>query len=129
MLLVLVVSGVCIVLSNLTDNIIFFYPPSDLSTISTSGDNKIRVGGMVEDSSVRYTDSGIEFYLTDYKKNVKVLFSGMLPALFREGQGIVAEGVFDAKKNIFLASQLLAKHDENYMPPEIRKSIKSLQQN
>ena len=100
-----------LILMALEDNIVYFYTPNDL--IEKFGNtqiiqNKIRIGGLVLESSI--------------KKEVKVVFDGPLPDLFREGQGIVAEGIF--KSNNFIASEVLAKHDENYMPPEVADALK-----
>ena len=84
--------------------------------------NKIRIGGLVLESSIKKEGEKTIFMITDRKKEVKVLFDGPLPDLFREGQGIVAEGMF--QNNNFIASEVLAKHDENYMPPEVADALK-----
>ena len=84
--------------------------------------NKIRIGGLVLESSIKKEGEKTIFMITDRKKEVKVLFDGPLPDLFREGQGIVAEGMF--QNNNFIASEVLAKHDENYMPPEVAAALK-----
>ena len=109
----------------LEDNIVYFYTPNDL--IEKFGDtkniqNKIRIGGLVLESSIKKEGEKTIFMITDRKKEVKVVFKGSLPDLFREGQGIVAEGVF--QNNNFIASEVLAKHDENYMPPEVADALK-----
>ena len=114
-----------LILMALEDNIVYFYTPNDL--IEKFGDtqniqNKIRIGGLVLESSIKKEGEKTIFMITDRKKEVKVLFEGPLPDLFREGQGIVAEGMF--QNNNFIASEVLAKHDENYMPPEVAEALK-----
>ena len=114
-----------LILMALEDNIVYFYTPNDL--IEKFGDtqniqNKIRIGGLVLESSIKKEGEKTIFMITDRKKEVKVLFDGPLPDLFREGQGIVAEGMF--QNNNFIASEVLAKHDENYMPPEVADALK-----
>ena len=114
-----------LILMALEDNIVYFYTPNDL--IEKFGDtqniqNKIRIGGLVLESSIKKEGEKTIFMITDRKKEVKVVFEGPLPDLFREGQGIVAEGMF--QNNNFIASEVLAKHDENYMPPEVADALK-----
>ncbi len=92
----------------------FFYAPSELSQLSIN--KKIRIGGMVKKGSIIYHDGNkVEFIITDFKQEIKTLYQGILPDLFREGQGVVANGRI--KDNVFVADEILAKHDENYMPP------------
>ena len=120
-LFIIVSTGVYFILSNLEDNIVFFYPPSDIEKI-TNAKTKIRVGGLVKENSVIVLSANkIRFTITDYKNTLTIEYTGILPALFREKQGIVAEGTFI--NGIFEAKKLLAKHDENYMPPEIVKTL------
>ena len=114
-----------LILMALEDNIVYFYTPNDL--IEKFGDTqniqyKIRIGGLVLESSIKKEGEKTIFMITDRKKEVKVVFDGPLPDLFREGQGIVAEGMF--QNNNFIASEVLAKHDENYMPPEVADALK-----
>ena len=114
-----------LILMALEDNIVYFYTPNDL--IEKFGDtkniqNKIRIGGLVLENSIKKEGEKTIFMITDRKKEVKVVFKGPLPDLFREGQGIVAEGMF--QNNSFIASEVLAKHDENYMPPEVADALK-----
>ena len=114
--------GVYFILSNLNDNIVFFYPPSEISKIENNR-GTVRVGGIVKNGSItRKTDNKIHFIITDYSEELEIIYQGILPALFREGQGIVAEGNFKLPKS-FLAIKLLAKHDENYMPPQIKRHL------
>ncbi len=113
--------GVYFILSNLEDNIVFFYPPSDIEKI-INAKTKIRVGGLVKENSITIlAPNHIRFTVTDYHNDLVVEYIGLLPALFREKQGIVAEGIFS--DGVFLAKKLLAKHDENYMPPEVKKIL------
>ena len=114
-----------LILMALEDNIVYFYTPNDV--IEKFGNtkniqNKIRIGGLVLESSIKKEGEKTIFMITDRKKEVKVVFKGPLPDLFREGQGIVAEGMF--QNNNFIASEVLAKHDENYMPPEVADALK-----
>ena len=114
-----------LILMALEDNIVYFYTPNDL--IEKFGDtqniqNKIRIGGLVLESSIKKEGEKTIFIITDRKKEVRVVFDGPLPDLFRESQGIVAEGMF--QNNNFIASEVLAKHDENYMPPEVADALK-----
>lgn len=116
--------GVYIILSNLTDNIVFFYPPSEIEKIKDIK-KKARIGGLVKQGSIKHIkDKKLLFTITDFSQEIEIEYSGILPALFREGQGIVAEGVLSSPK-LFIASKLLTKHDEKYMPPEINRKIKN----
>ena len=114
-----------LILMALEDNIVYFYTPNEL--IEKFGDTqnikkKIRIGGLVLENSVKKEGKKTIFMITDRKKEFKILFEGPLPDLFREGQGIIAEGMF--QNNNFVASEVLAKHDENYMPPEVADALK-----
>ena len=114
-----------LILMALEDNIVYFYTPNDLIekfSDTKNIQNKIRIGGLVLESSIKKEGEKTIFMITDRKKEVKVVFKGPLPDLFREGQGIVAEGMF--QNNNFIASEVLAKHDENYMPPEVADALK-----
>ena len=114
-----------LILMALEDNIVYFYTPNDLFEKfgnTQNIQNKIRIGGLVLESSIKKEGEKTIFVITDRKKEVKVAFKGPLPDLFREGQGIVAEGMF--QNNNFIASEVLAKHDENYMPPEVADALK-----
>jgi cytochrome c-type biogenesis protein CcmE len=114
-----------LILMALEDNIVYFYTPNDLIekfSDTKNIQNKIRIGGLVLENSIKKEGKKTIFMITDRKKEVKVEFKGPLPDLFREGQGIVAEGMF--QNNNFIASEVLAKHDENYMPPEVADALK-----
>ncbi|GAW86940.1 cytochrome c-type biogenesis protein CcmE [Bathymodiolus platifrons methanotrophic gill symbiont] len=118
-----------LVMFSLSENINLFYSTSQIANGEAPVGTRIRAGGMVVDGSVkRSTDSlKVQFALTDYEQQVTVEFTGILPDLFREGQGIIAQGKMDAN-GIFQADEVLAKHDENYMPPEIAESMKKKQE-
>ncbi|MBN9412389.1 MAG: cytochrome c maturation protein CcmE [Candidatus Paracaedimonas acanthamoebae] len=111
--------GLSAVLYNLRTHLIFFYTPEDLNKGNSLPSEKIRLGGVVKEKSLKYAPIGIagEFILTDFKKEILVTFSSALPDLFREGQGVVAEGKFK-ENGVFDANRILAKHDENYRPPK-----------
>jgi len=114
-----------LVLIALRDNIIYFFTPNELKIKYGDNENikrKIRVGGLVLENSVVKNNDIVNFTITDKKNEILVVFNGQLPDLFREGQGIVAEGIF--KENKLIATQVLAKHDENYMPPEVADALK-----
>ena len=116
--------AVGLVLWGLSGNIMFFYSPSDLVEKQVKPGQRFRLGGLVEEGSlVRGQSTKITFKVTDNAKTVDVSFEGVLPDLFREGQGVVAEGKLDTR-GVFVADSVLAKHDENYLPPEVASSLK-----
>ena len=108
----------------LEDNIVFFRAPSELAEKPMAAGVALRVGGLVSEGSVQRDGLDVRFQITDLAHQVDVRFTGMLPDLFREGQGVVAEGRFDAS-GIFMADTVLAKHDETYMPPEVADALKA----
>ena len=112
-----------LVLTALNDNIVFFYSPSQLAEKKPAPDRRFRLGGLVEPGSVKNEGAEVRFKVTDLKQSVSVVYRGILPDLFREGQGVIAEGSLGAD-GVFTAREVLAKHDENYMPPEVAKAIK-----
>lgn len=113
-----------LVLFAMRDTIVFFYTPSDLTTQKLAQDQRFRLGGLVAEGSVkRASGTQVSFAVTDTIKTISVTYDGILPDLFREGQGVVTEGRLDTA-GIFRADSVLAKHDENYMPPEVAKSLK-----
>lgn len=119
--------AVALMLNAFQGNVLYFVSPSEVAQGEAPPAGKaFRVGGMVVNGSVKRsaTDLSVRFRLTDYAATVDVRYSGILPDLFREGQGIVAKGALDAD-GVFVASQVLAKHDENYMPPEVAESLKT----
>ena len=113
--------GVFLVLSALQDNIVLFFTPSELTPEKTKA-RQLRIGGLVEEGSVQINGLEARFSITDSAAVVSVLYTGALPDLFREGQGIIAQGRFE--DNIFRAENVLAKHDETYMPREVAESLK-----
>ena len=114
--------SIFLILKSLEENVVFFQSPSDIKVLAEIEKKKIRVGGMVKKSSVFVNSDEIKFIITDFKNEINVNFSGVLPNLFAEGKGVVAEG-FLKDKNFFLATKILAKHDENYMPPEVKEAL------
>ena len=123
---ILIILGIAtqLILLALKDNIIYFYSPNDLKLKYGANQNikeKIRVGGLVLEGSVMIENDIVNFIITDKKHVIKVIYDGALPDLFREGQGIVAEGKI--VENNLIADQVLAKHDENYMPPEVAEAL------
>ena len=113
-----------LILSASRDSLIYFYSPTDLIEKKDIKEKVIRIGGLVQDESVKSIgQSSIEFIIEDGKSSILVNYKGMLPDLFREGQGVICEGKI-IKNNIFKASKILAKHDENYMPPEVADALK-----
>ena len=123
LILVTLALSVFIILKSLEQNVIYFQSPSEIKVLSEIEKKKIRVGGMVKESSIFIVDKEIKFIITDFKNEINVIYSGVIPNLFAEGKGVVAEG-FLKDKNFFLATKILAKHDENYMPPEVKDALK-----
>ena len=113
---------VFLILQSLKDNVVYFQSPSEIKSLIELDKNKIRIGGMVKEQSVYINSNEVNFVITDFKNEINVVYSGAVPNLFAEGKGVVAEG-FLKDKNYFFASKILAKHDENYMPPEVKKAI------
>ncbi len=115
-----------LVLTAFQENIMLFYSPSDLAERPPQGVRSFRMGGLVEEGSLRRLDGGltVEFRITDLAESVPVTYTGILPDLFREGQGVVAEGVLNGA-GVFEAREVLAKHDETYMPPEVAEALKA----
>ena len=108
----------------LQDNILFFYTPSEILQKNLKLNEKVRLGGLVEENSFTRNNTKINFIITDLKKNIEVTYEGILPDLFREGRGVIVKGYL--QNNIFKATEVFAKHDENYMPPEIKKKLEKL---
>ena len=113
---------VFLVLKSLEKNVVYFQSPSEIKALVEIDKNKIRVGGMVKNQSILIKDNELKFIVTDFKNEINVIYSGVIPNLFGEGKGVVAEG-FLKDKNLFFATKILAKHDENYMPPEVKKAL------
>ncbi len=117
-----VILTVFLVLQSLKENVIYFQSPSEIKSLVELEKKKIRVGGMVKEQSVFINSNEVNFIITDYKNEINVIYSGAVPNLFAEGKGVVVEG-FLKDKDYFLATKILAKHDENYMPPEVIEAI------
>jgi len=116
--------AVGLVLTALRDDIVFFYSPSELKTMTALDDRNIRIGGLVEAGSIVHGEgASVIFAITDTAESVKVVYNGILPDLFREEQGVVLTGRL-GPDGIFQASEVLAKHDETYMPPEVAEALK-----
>ena len=117
-------ASVALILVAFEDNVVFFYSPSDLLKKQPGPTQKLRIGGLVKKDSIKREPgvTEVSFEVTDLNNSVAVIFKGILPDLFREEQGVVAEGTYRDK--LFYATQILAKHDEQYMPPEVAESLK-----
>ena len=113
-----------LILKSIEENVVYFISPSDVKVLPELSKKKIRIGGMVKKDSIETNAKEILFIITDYKSEIKVSFSGSIPNLFAEEKGVVAEG-FLKDRNFFTAKKILAKHDENYMPPEVKKALES----
>ena len=122
LILASVILTVFLVLQSLKENVVYFQSPSEIKSLIELNKKKIRVGGMVKEQSVFINSNEVNFVITDFKNEINVVYSGAVPNLFAEGKGVVAEG-FLKDKNYFTATKILAKHDENYMPPEVKEAI------
>ncbi|MDA7713025.1 cytochrome c maturation protein CcmE [Candidatus Pelagibacter sp.] len=122
LLLATVILTVFLTLQSLKENVIYFQSPSEINSLIEIESKKIRVGGMVKEKSVVINSNEVNFIITDFKNEINVTYSGAVPNLFAEGKGVVAEG-FLKDKNYFSATKILAKHDENYMPPEVKEAL------
>ena len=111
---------VFLVLNSLKENVVYFLSPTEIKTLNEVKKDKIRVGGMVKKSSINVINDEIIFVITDFQNEINVTYSGLVPNLFQENKGVVAEGFLE-DKNYFKATKILAKHDENYMPPDLNK--------
>ena len=124
LILIVLILSVYLVLKSLEDNVVYFISPTEIKELGEIDYiKKYRVGGMVKKNSVSMSSNQINFIITDFKNEINVKFSGVIPNLFLEEKGVVAEG-FLKDKNFLDASKILAKHDENYMPPEVREALK-----
>jgi cytochrome c-type biogenesis protein CcmE len=121
LVLVSLILSVFLILQSLKDNVIYFQSPSEINSLIELEKKKIRIGGMVKVKSISINSDEINFVITDFKNEINVTYSGAVPNLFAEGKGAVVEG-FLKDKNYFSATKILAKHDENYMPPEIKEA-------
>ena len=122
LLLTSVILAVFLILQSLKDNVVYFQSPSEINSLIELEKKKIRIGGMVKKKSIIINSNEVNFIITDFKNEINVTYSGAVPNLFAEGKGVVAEG-FLKDKNYFSATKILAKHDENYMPPEVKEAL------
>jgi len=120
--LVILVLSIFLILKSLEENVVYFQSPSDIKVLSEVDKKKIRIGGMVKKNSISIEAKKLNFIITDFKNEINVTYSGVVPNLFIEGKGVVAEGYLK-DKSFFLATKILAKHDENYMPPEVKAAL------
>ncbi len=124
LILTVLILSVYLVLKSLEDNVVYFISPTEIKELGEIDYiKKYRVGGMVKKNSVSMKSDQVSFTITDFKNEINVKFSGVIPNLFAEEKGVVAEG-FLKDRNFLEASKILAKHDENYMPPEVREALK-----
>ena len=114
--------SVFLIIKSLEENVIYFKSPTEIKVLVNAQKTKIRVGGMVKKNSISVVSNNLSFIITDFKNEINVIYSGVVPNLFEEEKGVVAEG-FLKDKNFFLATKILAKHDENYMPPEVKAAL------
>ncbi|WP_440619107.1 cytochrome c maturation protein CcmE [Candidatus Pelagibacter sp. HIMB1493] len=121
-ILLILILTVFLVLKSLEENVVYFQSPSEIKSLTELTNNKIRVGGMVKKNSINMNSNEVNFIITDFKNEINVTYSGAVPNLFEEGKGVVAEGVLK-DRNFFSATKILAKHDENYMPPEVKAAL------
>ena len=117
-----IILSVYLILKSLEENVVYFLSPTEIKNLTEINSNKIRIGGMVKNNSVKIKSKKISFIITDFKNEVNVSYSGSVPNLFAEGKGVVAEGYLK-DRSYFNAVKILAKHDENYMPPEIKEAL------
>ena len=117
-----IILTIFLVLKSLEENVVYFVSPTEIKYLAELDKKKVRVGGMVKEGSIQTSSNQISFIITDFKHEINVSFSGAVPNLFAEGKGVVAEG-FLRDRNFLNAKKILAKHDENYMPPEVKEAL------
>ena len=122
LLLISVILSIFLVLKSLEENVVYFFSPTEIRNLTEIEEKKIRVGGMVKNNSIIIQSENTSFIITDFKNEINVTYSGAVPNLFSEGKGVVAEGYLK-DRSFFEASKILAKHDENYMPPEVKEAL------
>ena len=121
-ILITLILTVFLVLKSLEENVVYFQSPSEITTLTELDKKKIRIGGMVKKDSISINANEINFIITDFKNVINVIYTGAIPNLFEEEKGVVAEGYLKDRK-FFSATKILAKHDENYMPPEVKAAL------
>ena len=122
LILITLILSVFLILKSLEESVVYFQSPTKIKDLPEIERKKIRVGGMVKSSSILIKTKEIKFIITDFTNEINVIYSGVVPNLFAEGKGVVAEGYLK-DRNLFLATKILAKHDENYMPPEVKAAL------
>ena len=124
-IIIILVLSIFLILKSLEENVVYFISPTEIKNL-TEIDNKkrIRVGGMVKEETIKLNQNEIRFVITDFKNEINVIYSGAVPNLFSEGKGVVAEGYLK-DRSFFNAKKILAKHDENYMPPEVKEALEA----
>ena len=122
LILITLTLSVFLILRSLEENVIYFKSPTEIKVLAEIEKKKIRVGGMVKKNSIFFEVNEVRFIITDFKNEINIIYSGVVPNLFSEGKGVVAEGYLK-DRNFFLATKILAKHDENYMPPEVKAAL------
>ena len=122
--IILIISlSVFLILKSLEENVVYFISPTEIKNLSeVDNEKRIRVGGMVKEKTIKLDQNKVTFVITDFKNEINVTYSGAIPNLFSEGKGVVAEGFLN-DRNFFNAKKILAKHDENYMPPEVKEAL------
>ena len=123
LVLIALILSVFLILRSLEENVVYFKSPSEVKLLTEIKKKKVRIGGMVKSKSVLIENKEIKFIVTDFKNEINVVYSGVVPNLFSEGKGVVAEGYLK-DRSFFEATKILAKHDENYMPPEVKAILK-----
>ena len=122
LVLTVLILTIFLILKSLEENVVYFQSPSEISELTELDGKKIRVGGMVKKDSISLTSDQLKFIISDFKNEIIVTYSGVVPNLFEEEKGVVAEGYLKDRK-FLSATKILAKHDENYMPPEVKKAL------
>ena len=117
-----IILTIFLILKSLEENVVYFLSPTEVNSLNELTQDKIRIGGMVKENSINISSEKINFIITDFNNEINVMYSGLVPNLFQENKGVVAEGFLE-DKNYFKAEKILAKHDENYMPPEIKEKL------
>ena len=117
-----IILTIFLILKSLEENVVYFLSPTEVKNLNELTQDKIRIGGMVKKDSINVNSDKINFIITDFNNEINVVYSGLIPNLFQENKGVVAEGFLE-DKNYFKAEKILAKHDENYMPPKIKEKL------
>ena len=120
--LITIILSLILILKSLENEIVYFISPTEIKNLSELDKNKIRVGGMVKEGSIKAYENNISFVITDFKNEITVSFTGAIPNLFAEGKGVVAEGIL-RDRNYLVSKKILAKHDENYITPEVIEAL------